>query len=431
MVSALDLMASYEKTREGGLVPAPSAADHAASVQRMLMVSTSGALAAYNEFGRRLTAQLGVAKFDGAAQGIVGSGQTLASAMAAAIEGTTALSGVSARSAAAEIAAASALGFASRLNLVAGSTVQAALDRSSSTLTAINGLADAGLGSGRIVADMAAALQPTSFNTLRSLGFAFHGSLLDWTRQLARIDSFLSELTRSLKVADAVIAKIGKLPFPTFPAGTDEGDLERLQSHRLDDAERYAAAQRMAARIPWNTGLRPGVDEALVARARADQRPVRDVIRDELATAIYLATGNMQTPQYMRFGPQWMTNKAGKKMAIAPDDLPIDLFYRWLRIEAIRIAEASLLETPEDEMPAGFFEEVPELIGPELDPLHIVIAGELDPSLLRVLELASPRQRELIALLWEGLSRDDAARTLGIARSTVDAQLYRLRQKLA
>jgi DNA-binding NarL/FixJ family response regulator len=43
--------------------------------------------------------------------------------------------------------------------------------------------------------------------------------------------------------------------------------------------------------------------------------------------------------------------------------------------------------------------------------------------------MASPRERELLALLRSGASRQEAAAQLGIKRTTVDVLCFRLKQK--
>jgi DNA-binding CsgD family transcriptional regulator len=63
--------------------------------------------------------------------------------------------------------------------------------------------------------------------------------------------------------------------------------------------------------------------------------------------------------------------------------------------------------------------------------IALLEADEMNPSeqLHRLLSVASPREKELLRLLSQGLSRDEAAQAMGIKRATADVLMHRVRKK--
>ena len=112
--------------------------------------------------------------------------------------------------------------------------------------------------------------------------------------------------------------------------------------------------------------------------------------------------------------------------------------------EVAKAAEAALLERPypatgdplepnKDDSDRVVPIEGDLLVAPEADPLHLLLEREQRSDdtkrLLALLEHASPRQRELLVLLWEGLNVPEAARRLRMDPATARQQLLRLRRK--
>jgi RNA polymerase sigma factor (sigma-70 family) len=160
----------------------------------------------------------------------------------------------------------------------------------------------------------------------------------------------------------------------------------------------------------------------------------------------------------MRFGRNWLIGDDGRKTTVVPRDLPVHLFWQWLRNRVIREAERSILERPfpttEDVLDRPIRTGQPlrvvsfnadpqskyEANNSDLlfmavgDPLAMIIAqeeqDEAATTLRTVLDVASPQQRELLRLMYAGLSQADAARQLGMKPDTARGQMLRLRKKL-
>jgi hypothetical protein len=165
-------------------------------------------------------------------------------------------------------------------------------------------------------------------------------------------------------------------------------------------------------------------------------------VRDWLAPeGLLLASGESDLPQRIRFGRQWVKDQHRKVVELRPDALPFHWFVRWHIQRAHRHVEGILpdralvrqgldpLETNyeglDDVMAQnikkppmeGFFIQSPEAI---LEAQTLIAALDC---------VASPRERELLSLLLDGASRQDAAVQLGIKRAIVDVLCSRLRQK--
>jgi hypothetical protein len=175
-----------------------------------------------------------------------------------------------------------------------------------------------------------------------------------------------------------------------------------------------------------------------------EQRQGQEVLlRSWLAPEVLLlASDESDLPQRIRFGNQWVKDQYRKVIELRPDVLPFQWFVRWHIQRAHRHLEGILLDRA--------------LVRQRLDPLETnyeafddVMAqnmkkppmeGFFIPSpearfeaqtLIAALgRVASPRERELLFLLLDGASPQEAAVQLGIKRATVDVLYYRLKQTL-
>lgn len=243
---------------------------------------------------------------------------------------------------------------------------------------------------------------------------------------------------RLLGTAHAALGSWGILRTPA-------ADLDILEQPNADPGLRLGALYRMSNRIPWAVRS-PAIKRALSRRAASDGTTVTAVKREELYSAILLVLGTTQRPQFHRFGRQWLKDANGRRIAVAPDDLEGDRFWAWFRAEVIEAAESAVLERPfptvgdtdiwERRRHGGSPVRVPLDTEKDnsADPLAILLEredrAETSARLLAALKLASPRQRQLLALIASGASEADAARRLGIAPATARVQLARLRRKV-
>jgi DNA-binding CsgD family transcriptional regulator len=253
-----------------------------------------------------------------------------------------------------------------------------------------------------------------------------------------------------------------QLDYGLFRPGTLHGDLFVLllvtaNPALADPVLVEDAVRAVAKQIPWRIH-NPRVWRAIRTRAEADQTSDRAIKHRELCAAILLALETRDVPQTLRFGREWVTDAAGRKDPLPPHELATRWFWQWLCNRAIAMAEAAVLERPfpatEDvldrprrngrpesviSLDAGWErtdggEALDLLLVDESDPLTVLIAQhehDEDAARLRaVLEVATPRQRQLLALIGAGHSEAAAARQLGLAPSTARVQLLRLRQKV-
>jgi hypothetical protein len=157
---------------------------------------------------------------------------------------------------------------------------------------------------------------------------------------------------------------------------------------------------------------------------------------------LILASGESDLPQRIRLGKQWVKDQHGKVVDdLRPDELPFQWFVRWHIQRAHRHLEGILLERA--------------LVRQRLDPLETmyknlddVMAHHMKKPPMEALFIpspearleaqtliaalgraASPRERQLLGLLLDGASPQEAAAQLGIKRATVDVLYYRLKQK--
>ncbi len=233
-------------------------------------------------------------------------------------------------------------------------------------------------------------------------------------------------------------------PIPWLAPGTPDADLHLLLHDEGEPEERLAALERMVDRVRW--APRSGVKRALWARARHDEVSPAEIKRRELRAAVFLVLGDVEAPQYHRFGTRWLVGQDGRRHLVRPyHDLDLDLFWEWFFDEVVKAAEAALLERPypatgdrlepnKDAAGRIVAIEGSRVIDPAGDPLLLLLEREQQSEdaarLLGALQAASPRQRELLALIGAGDSPTEAGRRLGMAPGTARAQLHRLRQKL-
>jgi hypothetical protein len=157
---------------------------------------------------------------------------------------------------------------------------------------------------------------------------------------------------------------------------------------------------------------------------------------------LLLAAGDSDRHQRIRLGRQWVKDQHGKRIELRPDGLPFRWFVRWLVQRAHRLVEGILLDQAGGGRPldlletnrvdfAGFATEIvdrhPEASVFTPSPEALL---EVRTLLATLANVATPRERELLSLLEEGASREEAAALLEVSRATVDVHCSNLRQKL-
>jgi DNA-binding CsgD family transcriptional regulator len=231
------------------------------------------------------------------------------------------------------------------------------------------------------------------------------------------------------------------------PPGSFYADFDLLEDTSAKPEERLAAVQRMADRIEWYPRKR-AVQRALAQQATAEQTSVAQICHRELCAAVLLVLDDKDYPKTHRFGKDWVTGEDGRKVAVAPTELPMDFFWDWFFTEVPKAAEASILGRPyppvtgdamvraKDGVPlcqslnVGRHDPTDADGDPLLALLETERRAEEHSRLLAALQVASPRQRQLLALLAAGFTEAEAARRLGIKPATARAQLARLRRKV-
>lgn len=210
-----------------------------------------------------------------------------------------------------------------------------------------------------------------------------------------------------------------------------------------------AALERTAERLvryPRN----PAARRALAARADEEGTSPPAVLRRETRAAVLLVLSQRDRPQRHRFGRAWVLDIDGKVAVVPINDLPATWFWDWLRREVPKAVAASLLERPYPPVdgdpwsraPLGGVPAVvsldaqpPSLVDVTGDPLEVLLVAdrqrEAACQLRRILDLATPRQREVLIMLATGVPLPDAARRLGMAPATARAHLHNLRRKVA
>jgi Bacterial regulatory proteins, luxR family len=191
--------------------------------------------------------------------------------------------------------------------------------------------------------------------------------------------------------------------------------------------------------------VKPSARRALHALAVKQRQEKGVLLRQWLAPeGLLLASGESDLPQRIRLGKRWVKDQDRKVIDVRPDELPFQWFVRWHIQRAHHHLEGILLdralvgqrldpletyyEKLDDQMaknkkrkkplPDGFFIPSPEAIL-EAQTLMAALASAV-----------SPRERELLFLLLDGASPQEAAAHLGIKRATVDVLSHRLKRKL-
>jgi DNA-directed RNA polymerase specialized sigma24 family protein len=219
---------------------------------------------------------------------------------------------------------------------------------------------------------------------------------------------------------------------------------ERYPDYQQED-RLNAALTRLIAQL--HPGLRkPCAAEALRQQAAAQHTSPQDFLRTVVfPEAIRLVAREVTTPQRMRLGRKWVTNRHGKILVALPEELPPFAFDDWFFSQVYAAAAAIVLgevyprPTTQQAQVLVYEEDALErLTARESSGARdsamltaLLQAEEIDPvdQLHRVLTVASPRARELFRLVSQGLSIKEAAAVLGMSRSTAYVHCYRTRAK--
>jgi DNA-binding CsgD family transcriptional regulator len=185
--------------------------------------------------------------------------------------------------------------------------------------------------------------------------------------------------------------------------------------------------------------------------------------RQVLAAAIVLVLAERDEVRRIRVGSgegsYYLRESDDAPPGVRPIDLPYhgapevstaftdSVYLGWFRREVKNAATALLLDEPYparrrqrgESGPVYLDEDLDQQIHPGPDPLEALLDQERHREsaarLAAVLERATPRQREIVALLAAGaresrsVSEAQIARALGLAESTVRVQLHRLRAR--
>jgi hypothetical protein len=218
-------------------------------------------------------------------------------------------------------------------------------------------------------------------------------------------------------------------------------DIQALFSQETHPDQRFTP--HLTAQI-HSGRLGPGARRALRELASVRGQGEEVLLRQSLAPeGLLLASGESDLPQRIHFGKQWIKNQTGQVVQVPPDALPFQWYVRWLTLRAHRHIENILLERAlsgegVDPLKADY-ETLDALLAPRRKmkkppPDGLFVPGPetllAAQTLMTALDgAASPRERQLLALLLDGASRQDAAAQLGITRATVDVLCSRLKQK--
>ncbi len=235
---------------------------------------------------------------------------------------------------------------------------------------------------------------------------------------------------------------------PELAPGSYHSDFYLLDDPDASPAARQGALDRMADRFAWVRSRRR-VKAALPRRSRELGVSPRELLRHELQAAFLLVLGTRGQPQTIRFDREWVVDERGKRVPVPPDELEAAWYHRWFRIAVVRTVERSLAErtdrvpTPEAEaaerierrsvrLPEGWEDERPA--APDDDPLVLLVEGvereEARQRLAVCLNAATPKQREVLTLLAQGLTYGEVAARLGTTQGNVRTQLTLLRKRL-
>ena len=228
-----------------------------------------------------------------------------------------------------------------------------------------------------------------------------------------------------------------------FGVGTLWGDVMILNNPEASQEERLAAAKRLARwRFSWADKyyLRGrilkdgGARRTLLDLGSAKAKDVNALlIEDLLPNAVFSAAADSETPQYYRVGRNWIKGKDGRKIKVIPDKFSPPLYAEWLLNKALehcmRLLNPNWKRTGE---PVVNFSDLDSPEKANLSKLRPDPEEELSAHELReeIYAVATPGIRRVLDLLIFGYSREEAAKILGLRRSTIDVQLHRLKKKL-
>ncbi len=196
-----------------------------------------------------------------------------------------------------------------------------------------------------------------------------------------------------------------------------------------DDAGRMAVIRSLADQVPWLI-RKAEIRRALAARAADDGVEFASAKRTTLEAGVAGALAEFFRPSRHRFG----SHEGSLKVTRTAAGLPSNYLMDWLRSEAVKAAEAHLLD---EKYPAewgdgldawgdaGSLSDDDGDASP--DPLLRLLAKETIDMLF---QLASPQQGEILKLVRNGYTQHEIARILGRARGSVAAQWDRFKAKL-
>lgn len=233
-------------------------------------------------------------------------------------------------------------------------------------------------------------------------------------------------------------AAVRRPAWAAIQPGTLLGDLLLIAAPRADNRARLAALDRIVARIPWQPRS-PQLWRSLARQAALAGQDIETIKRQEMRAAVFLVMGERSRPQRHRFGRHWLTDSHGRQQAVAPERLPLPLFWRWFQDEARKAAEASVTGQEYPLTSSPMLLDYPSLdaySSSDLDPLEALIDEERRAETAArweaLLARATPGQRKLLQALAETESPtlSDAARRLDLAPSTARVHWKRLLDRI-
>lgn len=179
---------------------------------------------------------------------------------------------------------------------------------------------------------------------------------------------------------------------------------------------------------------------ALLERAHDEHKTLATVRREALASAVYTALYEDETPQEIKLGEKWQTGATGHKVEVEPNQLYPEDFWRWLRTKVYAIATRDLAgddykgredkgyRTPLNAPRIMYLSE--DGAGAELGREALRAAQSATVrDVFALLENLPPRQREIADLLSDGKETNEIATLLGCTRSTVYNHVSTLKRK--
>jgi DNA-binding CsgD family transcriptional regulator len=223
------------------------------------------------------------------------------------------------------------------------------------------------------------------------------------------------------------------------------GNLAKLTDPASPPDARWTAARRLA-RAAKSGHKKRHVQRAILDRAREERRSPRNLFRDNLfPEGLLSAAAAALEPRRIRLGKHYLKSALDGKVALVPPaSLPPGMFAWWARATAYTYVAGSVARLDADLQDAAL--PLAERDAPAEDhpPASLVAVEQADDGsggARAVLEAIgrlesvvsdrlTPRQREVLVLLGQGLRRDQVAAVLGCARSTVDVHFRDLKTRL-